>query len=270
MEDVQVVSVRDGSAEFKQQILSEEAPLTIEVNGEELATLLCSPTDLEDLTVGFLYTAGILVRVEDLGRITLDKQRWKVNVEVESVGLTKDVYSKRVYTSGCGKGILIHNPLDLMQPEVPGFEIPVEPALIIDLMKEFLTSSKEHKLTGGVHSCALASADGILVFKDDIGRHNALDKVIGHSLRMEIPTQDKLVLTSGRISSEILSKSLRARISMVVSAGAPTNQAVKIGSAKGMTLVGFARGKKFSIFSRPENIASFPMASPLELKPPPG
>ncbi|MBM4272750.1 MAG: hypothetical protein FJ139_11440 [Deltaproteobacteria bacterium] len=114
--------------------------------------------------------------------------------------------------------------------------------------------SLEHKETRGVHSSALADGNEILIFRDDIGRHNAIDKVIGEALCRGFELEDKLILTSGRISSEILSKALRCRIPVIVAAGAPTNQAVKMAKNVNLTVAGLARGNIMCIFSGEERI----------------
>ena len=118
----------------------------------------------------------------------------------------------------------------------------------------FQTKSPEHKETRGVHSSALADGKDILVFRDDIGRHNAIDKVIGEALCRGLEFENKMILTSGRVSSEILSKLLRCRIPIIVAAGAPTNQAVKLAKNVNLTVVGLARGSIMCIFSGEERI----------------
>jgi FdhD protein len=246
--------INRGIVEEKTDWITEEVPLTIEVNGKELATLLCSPQDLKTLVVGFLYTSGFIEEASAIQSVTVDQDRWKAYVDA-SVNFSPEVLFKRIYTSGCGKGIIFHNPMDLMQRiRIPdGFV--TEGEKISERMRKFLTSSAEYRQTGGVHSCALVGgeAEGMVV-KDDIGRHNALDKVIGEGLQKKIDFTSHMILTSGRISSEILSKVLRCGIPVLVSAGAPTNQAVKLAREANLTLIGFARGKRMSVYSGEQRI----------------
>ncbi len=108
--------------------------------------------------------------------------------------------------------------------------------------------------TGGVHSAALASENEIFIFKEDIGRHNAIDKVIGEGLKKECVFESKIMISSGRISSEVLFKVQKARIPLLVSQSAPTNQAVKLARDMEITLVGFARGNRMNVYSKEERI----------------
>jgi len=254
MESFDITLIKGGERDKAFHPVSEEIPLTIEINGNELATLLCSPADLKELVYGFLYTSGFIGDASDVKTLVIDQDRWKAAVEIAESGMSEKMLFKRIYTSGCGKGVIFHNPLDVMQrTRIPdGFSVNNQ--RITGLMKMFQTASSEHKETRGVHSSALADADDVLFFKDDIGRHNAMDKVIGEALYRRIDFSDKMILTSGRISSEILSKVLRCRIPIIVAAGAPTNQAVKFARNVNLTVVGLARGNTMFIFSGDERI----------------
>lgn len=234
--------------------VSQEVPLTIEVNDKELATLLSSPEHIDDLVTGFLYTSGIIQNLSQLKSIILDDQRWKVNVTIEGGGFADDMVFKRIYTSGCGKGVIFHNPLDLINRVKIISDFKVSSQVIREFMKTFQKQSQEHHLTHGIHSAALASNDEVLIFRDDIGRHNAIDKVVGFALSNNIGFADKFLLTSGRISSEILSKALRCRMPIIAAIGAPTNQAVKLASQVGLTIAGLVRGPKMIVFSCEERI----------------
>jgi FdhD protein len=120
---------------------------------------------------------------------------------------------------------------------------------ILALTRDFQHRSETFRATGGVHSAALCDTSNILVFNEDIGRHNALDKVFGECLLNGIPTDDRLVITSGRISSEILLKVARRNIPVLVSKSAPTNLGVKMANELGVTLVGFVRGKRANVYT---------------------
>lgn len=244
--------IRQGVREEKSDAVTEEVPLTIELNGTELATLLCSPADLKSLVVGFLYTAGFIEEAASITSLTIDHERWKAYVDCV-VTFPSEMLFKRIYTSGCGKGIIFHNPLDVMQRIrlADGFIVAGEQ--LPGLMKEFITSSEEFRLTGGVHSAALVGA-AETISKDDIGRHNALDKVIGEGLHKKIDFSAQVALTSGRVSSEVVAKVLRCRIPILASSGAPTNQAVKIAREANMTLLGFVRGQRLNVYSGAQRI----------------
>lgn len=254
MEEFAIDVVNRGVREGKLITLTEEVPLTVEVNGKELATLLSSPEYLKDLVIGFLYTSGLINSVSAVRSLIIDEERWKAQAEIIEEGLPEELVFKRIYTSGCGRGVLFHNPLDLIQRIRMTSDLTVSADRVMEMMRVFLNYSGEYKNTRGVHSAALVSVEGIEVFRDDLGRHNALDKVIGHALTQGISFADKMMFTSGRISSEIISKVMRARIPIVVSSGAPTNQAVKLAREIKLTVLAFVRGGHVSIFSAGERV----------------
>jgi FdhD protein len=254
MENLQVTIIDHGGKKSAQMPVSEEVPLTIEVNGRELATLLCSPEHLKNLVTGFLFTNGLIQNLSEQKSLTIDTERWKAGVKIEGDGFADDLVFKRIYTSGCGKGVIFHNPLDLINRVKIVSNFNVQNESIREFMKTFQKQSQEHQLTHGIHSAALASCDKILISRDDIGRHNAIDKVIGEALYTNVGFTDKMLLTSGRISSEILSKALRCRMPVLAAIGAPTNQAVKLARQVGLTIVGLVRGAKMFVYSGEERI----------------
>jgi FdhD protein len=254
VESFEITAIQEGNREKRSTAVSEEVPLTIELNGSELATLLCSPGHLKNLVTGFLFTTGLLGDLSAQKALIVDRDRWKASVTLEGEGLDKAMVFKRIYTSGCGKGVIFHNPMDLMQRQRIETDIQVSSTDLSTLMKSFQKQSEEHQSTRGVHSGALAVPGEILIFRDDIGRHNAIDKVIGESLYQGIGFSEKILLTSGRISSEILSKALRCRMPLIVAVGAPTNQAVKLAREVHLTLVGLVKGNRMIVYSGEERI----------------
>lgn len=254
MENLNAIIIDGEERKLADVPVSQEVPLTIEANDKELATLLCSPEHIENLVTGFLYTSGIIQNLSQLKSLIIDEERWKVNVTIEGDGLADDLVFKRIYTSGCGKGVIFSNPLDLINRVQIISDFKVSSQVIREFMKTFQKQSQEHQLTHGIHSAALASQDEIMIYRDDIGRHNAIDKVVGVALSNNIGFADKFILTSGRISSEILSKALRCRMPVIAAIGAPTNQAVKLARQVGLTIAGLVRGPKMIVYSGEERI----------------
>ncbi|MDT8284493.1 MAG: formate dehydrogenase accessory sulfurtransferase FdhD, partial [Thermovirgaceae bacterium] len=197
---------------------------------------------------------GLLQDITALKSIVIDRERWNAITDIDEDGLNEDLVFKRVYTSGCGKGIIFHNPLDLINRTKLNDMFCVKGEAIAALMKEFQAWSEEHSMTRGVHSGALATPEKMLIFRDDIGRHNALDKVIGEAIATGTGFPEKILLTSGRISSEILSKVLRCRMPVIAAVGAPTNQAVKLARQANITLVGRVKGCRMNVYSGEERI----------------
>jgi FdhD protein len=247
METMDIIKIQDDSFHRIAEGVSEEIPLTLEVNGHELATLLCSPDHLDNLVTGFLFTSGLIKDFQSLKSLIIDTERFNAVARIE--GDESEFVFKRVYTSGCGKGVIFHNPMDVIHKTALEDRFVANTTEIARLMKEFIKGSPEHARTRGVHSGALASRERILIFRDDIGRHNALDKVIGEALSHGLDFSETIMLTTGRISSEILSKVLRCRVPVIAALGSPTNQAIKLARVANLTLVSHVRGSRMDVYS---------------------
>jgi FdhD protein len=244
---------KSGRKNYQDEV-SDEIPLTIHLDGKELLTLLCSPESLKEFSAGFLYSAGIIKSINDINTITIDSQRWISHVELKNKTEAAQFMFKRMYTSGCGRGVLFYNTLDLLHRRKINSNLKIHSAKITELMASFQNSSTAFKQTGGVHSCALSDGENILIFKEDIGRHNALDKVIGEALFKGLDMRDFVVLTSGRVSSEIVLKAGKTRSPFLISRSAPTDQAVKLSKDLNLTLIGFVRGERMNVYAGQERI----------------
>ncbi len=230
-----------------EDVLAREFPLTIILNNQELVTLLCSPKDINYLAVGFLFSEGLLGNKDEIKKIIVDERRGIVRVETKEGGeIDRDVLFKRFITSGCGRGASFYSAADITAQKV---ESPVKMSIadVFTLVKDFQHHSQVYRATGGVHSAALCDRKSILVFSDDIGRHNAIDKIFGKCLLEDILTDDRIVITSGRISSEILHKIAKRSIPIIISISAPTNLGVKIADNLDVTLISSVRGKRMNV-----------------------
>ena len=246
----------EGKSSIK-DIVVREFPLTIILNNQELVTLLCSPTNLKYLTVGFLFSEGLLKSRDEVKKIIVDERRGVVRVEAEGAGeLGKDVLFKRLITSGCGRGASFYTVADVQNQAKVESRIEISTHEVLALVSEFQHRSLIHKATGGVHSAALCDTKGILVFSEDIGRHNAIDKIFGECLLKDITTDNRLIITSGRVSSEILLKVAKRNIPILISKSAPTDLGVKLAKDLGVTLVGFVRGKKMNVYTNSWRVAT--------------
>ena len=242
--ELEITRIREKREKITDMVV-EELPLTIFVNGEELATLLCSPDDLKYLVVGFLYNEGIIKNIKDIKEMRINKERGLASVKLKAdVKNIKDVFQRRVITSGCSG---FYNPSDLKLKKIKSnFKIKKEK--INELMKELMQSSAVFRETGGVHISALCDDKKIICFNEDIGRHNTIDKIIGKSLEKNINLKNKIILTSGRLSSEMVLKAAKQQIPLIASKSAPTELAVKLAKNLGMTLVGFVRSGRVNVY----------------------
>ena len=251
MEDIEVLKIGPGEQESRRtvDVVAEEVPVTIFAAGEELATLLASPSDLDELAVGFLHSSGLIEGFAAIEDVRVDERQWCVRVALRGgARVDPELLTRRLFTPGCGRGTLFYSRADIAHTAARG-EVRLDREALLAMMSEFQKSSPEFQDTGGVHSAALAAATGILFVREDIGRHNAVDKVVGRALMQGIPLEDKIILSSGRISSEIVMKVRKTAISTVVSRSAPTNQAVRHARVADITLVGFARGRRMNVYS---------------------
>jgi len=233
-----------------------ELPLTIVLNNRELVTLLCSPTNLEYLAVGFLFSEGLLQRRDEIKKIMVDDQRGIVRVETEEKELAGDLISRRLITSGCGRGFTYYHAADAQGQVKVESQIRITDLEVFALAEDLQRCSLTYKVTGGVHSAALCDTKSILVFNEDIGRHNAIDKVFGECIMSNVPTNDRILITSGRISSEILLKITRGNIPILISKSAPTDLGVRLANDLGVTLIGFVRGKRMNVYTNGWRIIS--------------
>lgn len=263
-ESLPVLRVTESGKSTTDDPVALESPLTIILNHQELVTLLCSPDALEELAIGFLFSEGLLQSKDDLKKVVADNRRGVVRVETtEGKAVDSDLLSKRFITSGCGRGASFYNVSDIQGQAKVESPLVTSPQHIFSLVKEFHHRSQIYRTTGGVHSAALCDGQGILTFAEDIGRHNAVDKIFGHCILNEIPTDDRIIVTSGRISSEIVLKVSRSNIPLIVSKSAPTSLGVKLAGDLGVTLVGFARGKRMNIYTGAWRVAAEPQRYPV-------
>jgi FdhD protein len=219
-----------------------------------VAAILCSPADLEDLVRGFLFSLGVIERAGQLRGLAVNRATWSAFLELDPE-LAEDLpVLSGVVGSGCG-GLPPPELRNSPQP-LPGGGLVLPASRVSALMAEFARRSQVHLRTGGVHSAALADEGGIRIFREDIGRHNAVDKVIGRGLAEGAEFGRCLLLSSGRISSEILLKAVRCRVPVLVSRAAPTDRSVELARSFNLTLAGFARGSRMNLYASQERIVS--------------
>ncbi len=245
--------VSDGSS-VVEAVVAREFFATIFLNGKELATLLCSPDKLDYLAAGFLFSEGLIKARDDIEEIAVDEKLGIIRVSAKSASREESRYgSPRLITSGCGGAASFYNTQDAALPKIES-SLKVNANAIFAMVKAFQHYSPAYLATHGTHSAALCDAASILAFAEDVGRHNAIDKLFGKCLLEDIPMADRLVLTSGRISFEILQKVTRRGVPVIVSISAPMSLGIQMAEKLGITLVGSARGQSMYVFSHPERV----------------
>jgi len=252
MDEVRGVTVLRVTAEGRSEVedvVATEFPLTIILDNQELVTMLCTPKDLKYLAIGFLYSEGLIQNKAEISKIILDERKGVVRVETEGdKGVAREALFKRLITSGCGRGASFYSAADTTNQEKVVSEMKISAAEVFALAKEFQLRSQVYRATHGVHSAALCDTKNILIFTEDIGRHNAIDKIFGQCLLEDLPIDDRMIITSGRMSLEVVLKVARRNIPIVISKSAPTNLAVDLAARLGVTLIGFVRGRKMNVY----------------------
>ncbi len=249
VEKIPILRLAEGGGRNIEDVVAREFPFTIILNNQELVTLLCSPTDLKYLTIGFLFSEGLLKIKDEIKKIMVDERRGVVRVETEEGReLDRDVLFKRLITSGCGRGVSFYSANEATGQKVES-RVEMSTHEVLSLVSDFQHRSQIYRMTGGVHNAALCDIKSILVFSEDIGRHNAIDKVFGECILKDIPTDERVVITSGRVSSEILLKVAKRNIPIIISISAPTDLGVKLANDLGVTLLGFVRGKRINAYT---------------------
>ena len=253
----QVLRYENGTVHLVDDLIVTEYPITIILNDQEFATLVCSPEHIEDLVVGFLASEGIISRFEDIKELQVIELTGKAIVKTHRINkLNEKFHSKRYVTSCCGKSrqsFYFYNDARTVKPiETKNKVLSIEDCF--RLMETMQNSSTVFQDTGGVHNAALCDKNGIVVARTDIGRHNALDKIYGYCLKHSISIEDKVIVFSGRISSEILIKVAKIKCGIVLSKSAPTELSLRLAEELGITTVGFIRNKALNIYTNPERI----------------
>ncbi len=261
VENVSIIRVDPDGRKTEDDLIIKEHALTINlsdgkfVKDRQYVTIFCSPSDLDLLGLGFLQSEDLIDSMDDVESISLSDDCKTLNISLKnSAKLAEKLMSKRDITSGCGRSLTSNDMLRAYKLQPVTSDIKISSDKIIKFSNDFQLMSDLYKSTGGTHASALCDKDNILIFKEDIGRHNAVDKVFGECLLKNIRTEDKMILTSGRISSEMLIKSAKRNIPIVVSRSAPTSMALQLAKKAGITLVGFARGRRMNIYSHDHRI----------------
>ncbi|SET47422.1 FdhD protein [Natronincola peptidivorans] len=253
--EVVIHKINHNNCESIEDLVTVEYPFTIFLNNEEFITLLCSPKGLDYLAVGFLVSEGIIKSKNQIEKIHIDEEKGHGYIELKNKSpLAEKLFGKRTVTTGCGKGTVFYNVLDSLGAQSIENNVQIKAEEILSLSSQLNEMSYLFKETGGVHACGLCSNEEILLFHEDVGRHNALDKIIGEAFLKDMGLEDKILITTGRISSEMIIKTSKRKIPVIVSRSAPTDLSVEIAKTLNMVLIGFARGRRLNIYNGEKNI----------------
>ncbi|SDD89593.1 FdhD protein [Priestia aryabhattai B8W22] len=252
-----VLKFKNGEMESVEDKIVTEFPVTVKINEEEFVTMVCSPQYIEDMVIGYLASEGVIREYKDIKNIWVQEKEGYVHVTIDKLNpYFQNLQNKRYITSCCGASrqgfVFINDALTAKKMNDISVELSIKDCF--QLMNKLQQSAATFQETGGVHNAAICDKNGFMLSRMDIGRHNALDKLYGYCLKNHISIRDKVVVFSGRISSEILLKVAKIGCEIVLSKSAPTELALDLAEELRITTVGFIRNDSLNIYTCPERI----------------
>lgn len=252
-----------------------ETPWVLYVDRRELVTFMCSPTDLHHLALGFLRSEGLIERLDDVWQLKVFLDEDRVYMFFPEAGLNAELSmptcaeasgsidvrlraglparpEKRILTSGCGGGVTFDD-LSGKRPPLAS-DLRISATQVASLMRQLNEQAMLYRTSRGVHTSALASPDLLLLLAEDVGRHNTLDKIRGASMLRGIATRDRVLLSTGRVSTEMITKARKMEAPIVMSRTSPTAASVELARAWNMTLIGYVRGRQMRVYAGAERI----------------
>jgi len=240
--------IENEATEFE-DVTIDESRLNLFLNGEKTISMMCIPKDQDAHAVGFLMSENVIKDISDIEELKISDDGLRVDVKAKiDEDSLQNLYKEKTLVSGCGGGVTGNDEGSL---EIPFNQtaFTVTPATISSEIKIFYRESELYNLTGCVHKAMIYLLDGSTITAEDIGRHNAIDKVVGKCKLQGLDTTKSMLFVSGRLSSEMVTKAVMHRIPIIVSRTAPTYLGVQVAHKHGITMIGFARGKKMNLYT---------------------
>lgn len=257
---VKISRINKSNKENTQDIVLVESPIDLIVNSDPLVNIICLPKDLKELSVGFLFSIGIINSITDIKEVRVNELENQIYVELsDSLDFkVKDLDINpigRVVDTSCGISSpwrdtikkALENEKELIKTKD---DMKISSAIIFSAIKQIYKEMTLYRETGGCHGAAIFNTEGkLLCLKEDIGRHNAIDKVIGDMLLTKKNFKNVFLTSSGRLTGDCVLKAVRAKIPIVVSVSAAIESGIRLAFAYGITLIGFVRGSRMNIYT---------------------
>lgn len=251
----EVTTYKDGVFTKTKDHIIKEYVLTLYVNQQEFATFVCTPVHLQDFLYGFLASEGFIRSASQVEKINIDEEKGSAYIDLSThPEREQNSFGKRWIGSCCGKSRLFYFENDMKTAKTIMKQQSFKAETCLHWMDRLQELSTEFKQTGGVHNAALCSEQGIELVRTDIGRHNALDKIFGAWLQAPFKLSDKALLFSGRVSSEVILKTAKIGVGLLISKSAPSELAIELAEELNITLIGFARHQRMNIYSHPNRV----------------
>lgn len=254
LKQIGIIRFEDGIKENKEDLVILESRVNFYLNGEKIISTMCIPQDEDAHMIGFLLSEGVISGIEDIFSLEVRNEGLEVWMEakIQQQNLT-NLYKEKTLVSGCGGGIT-GNIDNAVEVEFNLSDLKVKGDWVLEHVRCFYQESELYRQTGCVHKAMLLFSNGDNLTSEDIGRHNAIDKVCGKARMCQKNPNEALLIVSGRLSSEMVIKAVMHQIPIVISRTAPTFLGVKTAQMHGITLCGFARGKNMNIYTHPSRI----------------
>jgi FdhD protein len=238
-----------GVLEPRKISLAREVPFTLFVNDREILSIATLPTDLNELFVGFLVSEGVLLLPEEIVESALDYEsrllRMELDVPAERLA---NLEGKGMLTSGCAGGLVFSVEAAVRPKPARQRSLCIRCSDVLARMQDLDAFPGLYRITRGVHAASVADSSSTLAIREDLGRHNAVDKIAGYCFLNQISTHDKLLLTTGRITSEVLTKAARSNFPIVISRSSASATAVSMAKQQGIDIITYVRGGRFNYF----------------------
>ena len=250
----QVTAVNEDGNPLKVEIAG-ELPLTINIDGREVVTLMTLGTHPEELALGYLYNQRLITDIDSIESVTVNWETESVyikTVEDGYVDALKTKMTKRTVTTGCGQGTLFSCTLDGLY-ETNIVPLRLHQSTVYRILKALAEYNEIYKIAGAVHACALCSADRVEIFVEDVGRHNAADIIAGKMWLDRDTGRNKILYTTGRLTSEMVMKAALMEIPVLLSRSGITHMGLELSQELGITMIARAKGRKFLVYNGQEN-----------------
>lgn len=228
-----------------------ETPVSLTVNGEVWVSFMCTPVLLEAMAVGFLFNEGVIDSLDEVSDVRLCEHGDNMDVWLTHAA---DKPSKWTRTSGCSGGMTAVDSIERPRGVAASNGLVLPASGICHLVERLLDAQDIYRATGGVHTSALTDGERVIFSAEDIGRHNTLDKLAGLCLMQNVWPERRILMTTGRISSEMLQKAARLGANILISRTSPSSLSIELAEKWGITLIGYARRNRFNLYAHPERI----------------
>lgn len=254
--DTEIIKIRNNEKQAVREQVVVERALTVCLNNREFVTMVCSPEQEQALVIGFLCSEGIIDGLDELKKISFDSRQGLIRVETKKECIPgESLFFKSYITSGCRQGrTSFYDNKVIGMPPKRDTSLLVTSGDIGYYVNRLEEESRLFRRTGGVHGGALVAEGKLEAFALDVGRHNVLDKLYGQALMSGLDLAEKIIVFSGRLSSEILIKAGKMGCPILIGVSAPTNLGLKLAEKLGITAIGFARENRMNVYTHPERI----------------